>query len=192
MTILDKDAFRAIVLAAVAAPRANFVFSGDPVPFSGPSGLDKDGTPFAFPYVGKNVGGGLQITATVSGLQSDGVDEVRLRLNTTTNLQESTQCGNRRFTVSLRFESDQSGEAYELADRVRTRIRRAGARAAMEAAGLALVTSSAVQDVVVTWDKREISAAVLDLFLAAAVKEADPTSDGVWIETADITGSTTL
>lgn len=193
IAVVDKAFFRSFILGLIAAPRASFSFSGDPVDFAGPSGLDATGAPLPFPYNPGAYGGGLRLTVTPSETGTRFVDDEITEYNPTSQLNETKTGGPREFSLSIRIESDSSGEAYELANVLRTRVRRAGAKAALVAANYALIRVGNARDLTVTWDNREISAANVEMFLATAITdEIDPTNDGVWIETADIDGTPTV
>lgn len=190
--IVNKSLFKTLILGTIEAPRASFSFSGDPVSFSGPSGLDANGVALPFPYGAKS-GGGLRLTVTVNNLGTRFTDEERTEYNAGTNANETTLGGLREFKLSIRFESDSSGEAYELANKLRTRVRRQGFRATLAENNYALIRIGDVQDLTMVWDNREISAANVEMFLATMADDGpDPTNDGVWIETVDITGETTV
>jgi hypothetical protein len=193
IVVVNKAFFRTFILGLISAPRASFSFTGDPVDFAGPSGLDTTGAPLPFPYNPGAYGGGLRLIVGVNDTGTRFVDDEITEYNATSQLNEVTTGGIREFVLSIRIESDSSGEAYELANVLRTRIRRAGAKASLQASNYALIRVGNARDLIVTWDNREISAANVEIFLATAVTDGiDPTNDGVWIETADIDGTPTL
>lgn len=85
--------------------------------------------------------------------------------------------GNRRVIVSVRVEADaaSSGDAWDVAEKIRTRLGRRSIAAALLAVGLNVADSSDIQTVPYKRDGRELVVCALDLFVNCASNDADDT-----------------
>lgn len=110
----------------------------------------------------------------------------------TTALQ-TTLCGNRHFTVSVKIESDSgrpgSDAVAYLSDLLRTFLRSDAVKEGLETAGVALRSINATINTTYTdQDSRRLSSSTTDLFFAAAVNYVDPTATGDYVQTVQVVG----
>lgn len=109
---------------------------------------------------------------------------------------EFTAAGQRRFTVSVRIESDSQTPGEEspghYSSRLRTRLRRPAILADLREEDVALSRIESTQEVEYTSpDDRQVSLAQTDLILLAAENDIDSSaSTDEWIETVELSSDT--
>lgn len=140
-------------------------------------------TPMAtVPYV-VSPAGACRVRLSLSTAIQVGADDVRNVHNLSTDAIETTVSGNRLATLSLRIEADAREEAYETAERVRTRLRFRAAHELLKAANISIATIENNQGIDYSWDNRDISACVLDIRLNIGSNDRD--ADITFIETVN-------
>lgn len=126
----------------------------------------------------------------LSGLVGSGIDEVRKTYTDGPNPSRSVALvGNRKFTVSVRIESDEQSpgrNAIHYAALLRTRIRRPDVLEALRVAGVSLGRILASTEADYVRDGRLVSLVITDVLLLAAEIDPDtqPESGEGWIDTA--------
>jgi hypothetical protein len=182
--MISRDVLKQIVRNCIGSSNALVRFQNEPDSFYGHSGLDKNGGVLAYPYFES---GGLSVVLNVSSLQLLHTDERRFEFQIGAQEQEERMGGHRKFTLNIRIESDQSGQSYELADRIQTRWKRRGNMQLLHDAKMSLVRFGACTSFDLEWDNRFISACNLQVELMVFVDDSfDPTNDKNWIETAEV------
>lgn len=119
-----------------------------------------------------------------------GRDEARTELHVPSGLLVTTIAGVREYNLTLRVESYIGDDASEILERFRTRVRRAGIRAELYAAGLSVAFAGDVVDLPLTKDTRAVGFAACDFTLNWSFNDLDPTAEGVYVATAGITDLT--
>lgn len=97
--------------------------------------------------------------------------------------------GMRNFTLNVQAKSynlEYEQWAFEYAERIRTRLRRATPRAALLAANVALVSAGPILSLKAIEDGHAVSVANLDLFMRCGFTDRDATPTG-WIESLELT-----
>jgi hypothetical protein len=135
---------------------------------------------FIHPAVGKS------LILRVSSIAGVGGDERRYENITITpedadpyTMVRETIVGHRRFVVEVRVEShdhteNESRWCWSMTERIRTRLRRQRSLDALQAVNVAMLDIGPATDVSLTYDKRRVNAAVLDVSFYAAFSDADP------------------
>jgi len=140
--------------------------------------------------------GGVVAKCNILSPGQFGRDESRAKYDPNTQTRTVTNSGARKFTLSVRFETQDgsdSGVALVYADRLRTRIRRRSIADALLAAEVSVATMNDTQ----TFDGirmqgRIISVAAMDLIMNGVENDVDTTQGaGDWIKQASMTGTLT-
>jgi hypothetical protein len=149
-----RTALRSVVLACSGLSHAGAVEFGDTAAASNARNMPR-------------------IDLALRGLKGYGDDEERLNDD-----GDSYTCGPRRLTLSVRIESTVgvSGEAFEVASRIQTRLGRPAVLAELKAAGIAVSGGSDVTPVAFKKDGRQLNVALFDLFLNVAENDLDDTA----------------
>jgi hypothetical protein len=153
---------------------------GESDPFRGP-GFDvvipDVGT---FPVLGSNA----LATVTIRS-STQGQDEFLTTFDEDDDTLIPEQRGIRPFTVTVRVETlpPNTTGAHEYLERLRSRIRRPGSQAQLNANGMAFLRSEDIVSVNWTVDGRQHDACVMDLYFHEFRKEVDTTDPGDYIET---------
>ena len=132
----------------------------------------------------------LQLTAGNSGTGTDEVRWCEVQVGARTILQP-TYGGYRQFSVQVTICSESQEDADEavgeLADRLRTRIRRPDVQAPMQDAGVALVrVGSTFETDYQDQDGRMVSCSVTELRMGCVTSETDTTDPGYYIAEVQI------
>lgn len=152
MALIQTNAIKA-ALAYCVGEGINIYWDGEPE------------SPMAtVPYVVTPAGACI-VRASVRSIIQVGEDDVRSDWNETSELLETFHVGNRLGTLSIRIESDSREEAYETAERVRTRMRFRTPHALLKAANVSVASVESTVGVNYSWDNRDVSACVLDIRL---------------------------
>jgi hypothetical protein len=150
----------------------------------------------AVDWKGKRTAGyqrpGVRIDMTHTPGRALGEDEERRVNGTNPEVDDQivTISGPRQFTWTIRCEADSQEDAAiasGYADKIRARLSRDSVRAALRAAGLAVVQVSKAQPVEFKFQGRDYSVVVLDVVMNAVENDRDDTSgSGNWIKTVDV------
>jgi hypothetical protein len=132
---------------------------------------------------------GKELTLKVTSVVGIGEDERRY-VEVDDDVQESI-VGHRRFVIQVRVDSfdhseDESRWCWSMIERIRTRLRRRSSIDALLAVNVALVEVGSAIDASLTFDKRRVNAALMDVTMAAAFTDTDPVPVG-WIEHVEFT-----
>jgi hypothetical protein len=136
------------------------------------------------------------LTLTIKSVTTIGWDEMSqlqdLTKPTGHELQDEWR-GNRRFTLSIKAESEiqtDTGSAYQYLENVRDRLNFRGSCETLRGLDCVVVNLIPTEDLTAALDDRNRSIAVLDVIMNARVLFLDPAEYG-YIETAPVTGTLT-
>jgi len=147
--------------------------------------------PFVRPMDSASPTGEAGVTCLLHVISSIGigVDEIKQKYNTGTELIDLTQTGNRRFTVSVLVESYNQADAktaHEYIERLRSCLERSQIKDLLREANLTILPLPASVDLSDFRDDRAVSVASLDLpflFLSTETKDDGPGLESIgWIE----------
>lgn len=149
-----------------------------------PTVLESDPRPFVDPTAK-----GIAIVS-VRTTGAHGWDDARAVYDTPSDGLVWTQCGTRRATLTVRveqFPTAPSKWAYDVLETLRMRIQRDTSLATLRAANMALIDYEDTQDLELFYDDHRVTAATMDVILAAAVTDSDPTQEGGYIKIVQVT-----
>jgi hypothetical protein len=129
----------------------------------------------------------VKVLLSIRSVVTTGQDQKRTELNEDTNLLETRMVGHRRFVLSVRVEATESAGNFSVrstAERIRSRLWRDSTIDALDAVGVSLVRTEAVQYLASVRNFRETGAAVLDVVLSTVSN--DVVESVQWIETAGV------
>jgi hypothetical protein len=140
--------------------------------------------------------GGVAAKCSIASPGAFGRDEIRSSYDAVTQTRTVTISGARRFTFTVRFETQDgsdSGIAVTYADRLRARIRRRSIADALRAAEVSVATIQDTQTIDgVKSQSRVLSVAVVDLIMNGVENDVDTTEGaGDWVKQASMTGTLT-
>lgn len=140
--------------------------------------------------------GGVVAKCSILAPGQFGRDDVRASYDATSHTRTVTVSGARKFTFSVRFETQDgsdSGVALVYADRLRARVRRRSIGDALLAAEVSLATINDTQTIDgIKLQGRVISVAAIDLIMNGVENDVDTTQGaGDWIKQASMTGTLT-
>lgn len=141
---------------------------------------------YTVPYSVGAPNGACHVVLKLATAIQVGEDEARGVWNATSQMVETTFSGNRLATLSLRIESNNREEAYETAERVRTRLRFRAPHELLKAANISIATVEQNRNVDYAWDNRDISACIIDIRLNIGSNDRD--EDVTTIDTLNTTG----
>lgn len=129
-----------------------------------------------------------RVDLSVRSIVAYGDDEARIDVDEL-DVRTEYLSGHRRFTWSIRVESDRagSGQVLTVSDRIRTRLARRDAYATLLAAELAVADLASTQVLEFEKDGRRYTVAVLDVFMNCAENDTDESDNaGETVEQASI------
>lgn len=133
---------------------------------------------------------GAQVTLSILGIRSPGIDDYRRAYDAGTQKQSLTIVGAREFTVQALIECTGEILATDVAERLISAFRRPSTLDALRSLDCALRTCSEVRGAQVpAWDQKTTTGAIVEIGLTWGRVEADPigetgaTVPNNWIET---------
>lgn len=143
----------------------------------------------SMPVIDPNTAG--QLFIEIKAGAELGVDDFELSYDGNTELQVTTQKGNRLFTCSVKMIScDSTRNAYKTLELLRSKLKRKSSLDVLRAQNITIYRAEAVSTLPTTFDNRTVSVANLDLHMSYFFSEVDNTVDGVWIETIELVDET--
>lgn len=158
------------------------------------SGVETVWTDTPEPFVGPRNGfPGALAELAIGTYLSRGVDDIRTEYDPVKDSNVQSINGNRQFTLSIRVKSyDLGNTAFDILERVRTRLRGQNAKWAFGDAGLGLVDIVSIVPIPNSVDdNREVSMANMDVRFnfAVSVEDDDATGNGTnYIQTVNSSG----